>query len=95
MEKVVKGAGKKTASASWIRKAKIASGKYNTLEKFLKAYTKNASVRPKTVKRTVQQTLTFKKLEGYYIPTYYVKVASGADSRTLRVNAINGSVALA
>ncbi|UCE09224.1 MAG: hypothetical protein JSW61_09605 [Candidatus Thorarchaeota archaeon] len=95
MEKIVKGAGKKAASASWIRKAKIAPGKFNSLEKFLKVYTKNASVRPKSVKRTTEQTLNFKKLEGHYVPTYYVKVAAGADSRTLRVNAISGTVALA
>ncbi|MHA1960925.1 MAG: hypothetical protein ACW99U_11880 [Candidatus Thorarchaeota archaeon] len=95
MEKIVKGAGKKPASASWIRKAKIASGKFNTLEKFLKAYTKNAAGRPASVKRTSAQSLKFKKLEGFYVPTYYVKVTAGADSRRLRVNAMNGTVALA
>jgi hypothetical protein len=95
MEKIVKGAGKKTASASWIRKAKIAPGKFNSLEKFLKAYTKNAAGRPSSVKRTSAQRLTFKRLEGVYVPTYYVKVAAGTNSRKMRVNAINGTVALA
>ena len=94
MEKVVKGSGKKSATSAWIKKAKVVSGKFNTIEKFLKAYTKNAAIKPKSVKRSAQQSLTFKKLEGFYVPVYYIKVAKGAESKLFRVNALNNAVML-
>ncbi|MFX0107609.1 MAG: hypothetical protein ACFE7R_04940, partial [Candidatus Hodarchaeota archaeon] len=42
MEKVLKGPGKKTATAAWVRKSSIASGKYNAIEKVVKAVSKLA-----------------------------------------------------
>lgn len=95
LAKVVKGAGRKAASAAWLRKVKVAPGKYNTLDKFLKAYQKIVSTKPKNIKRVASQTLTFNKLEGVYIPTYYVKVSSGSQSKVIRVNAVNGATFLA
>ncbi len=94
LAKVVKGAGRKPASSAWLKKVKVAPGKYNSLDKFLKAYQKRASVKPKNIKRVASQTLTFKKLEGVYIPTYYVKVGSGSQSKVIRVNAVNGTTFL-
>lgn len=91
MEKLVKRAGRKAASKAWVRKAKIAPGKFNTLEKFLKVFEKNAAVKPGSIKKVASQTLTFKKLEGVYIPTYYVTVTFGAKKQVVRVNAVNGS----
>jgi hypothetical protein len=39
--------------------------------------------------------LTFKKLEGYYVPVYYVNVSAGAKKQTLKINAVDGSVSVA
>ena len=90
----MRGAGKKSATSTWIRKNPIVPGKYNSIEKIVKAYTKLAAKKPKTAKRIVKNTLSFKKLEGYYIPTYYVKTSAGSESKTMRVNAVNRNVAL-
>jgi hypothetical protein len=94
IEKLLKGPGKKRATASFLRKAKITSGKMNTIAKVIKAVEKIAKKKPKEAKRVVEHQLTFKKLEGYYVPTYYVNVAAGEQKRTIRINAVNKNVAL-
>jgi len=94
LERMLKGSGKKTASAAWARKVKITPGKFNSLEKVLKAITKDASKVPKDAKRVVEHTLRFKELTGFYVPTFYVKVTHGADSKMMRINAVNRNVAL-
>jgi hypothetical protein len=94
LERLLKGPGKKKASSAWVRKNKISPGKFNTLEKVTKAVVKMASRKPAEAKRVVSHNLTFKKLEGYYVPTYYVKVSAGSESKMMRINAVNGNVAL-
>ena len=93
-ETLLKGAGKKTASSAFLKKANITPGKMNTIAKVIKAVEKMASKRPKEAKRVTEHTLTFKKLEGYYIPTFYVNVSHGTETKTIRVNAVNKNVAL-
>ncbi|MHA1951902.1 MAG: hypothetical protein ACW987_18805 [Candidatus Thorarchaeota archaeon] len=95
LEKLLKGPGKKGASAAWIRKNKVSSGKFNSLEKVVKAVTKMAGQKPSGAKRVATHSLTFKKLEGYYVPIYFVKVSAGQQSQTLKINAVNGSVSVA
>jgi hypothetical protein len=95
LEKLLKGPGKKRASAGWIRKNKVSSGKFNSLEKVIKAVSKMAGQKPSGAKRVTTHTLTFKKLDGYYVPIYYVKVSAGAQAQTLKINAVNGSVSVA
>ena len=94
IEKLLKGAGKKRATASFLKKAKISSGKMNSIAKVIRAVEKMAKKVPKDAKRVVAHELTFKALEGYYVPTYYVNVAAGEQKRTIRINAVNKSVAL-
>ena len=91
----MKGPGKKTASTSWVRKNKISSGKFNSLEKVIKVVSKMAGQKPSGAKRIISHTLEFKKLEGYYVPIYYVNVSAGAQKQTLKINAVNGAVSVA
>lgn len=95
LEKLVKGPGKKSATAAWIKKNKISPGKYNSVEKVVKAVAKMAGAKPSGAKRITAHSLTFKKLDGYYVPIYYVKVAAGAKTQTLKINAVNGAVSVA
>ncbi|OLS27491.1 MAG: hypothetical protein ThorAB25_20110 [Candidatus Thorarchaeota archaeon AB_25] len=94
LEKLLRGPGKKSASAAWVRKNKISSGKFNSLEKVIKAVSKLAGQKPSGAKRIASHSLAFKKLEGYYVPIYYVKVSAGAKEQTLKINAVNGSVSV-
>ncbi|MFW9769088.1 MAG: hypothetical protein ACFFF9_15415 [Candidatus Thorarchaeota archaeon] len=94
METLLKGPGKKSASAAWISKNKISPGKFNSLEKVVKAVSKMAGQKPSGAKRVTSHSLSFKKLEGYYVPIYYVTVKAGAQSQTLKINAVNGSVSV-
>ena len=94
MERQLKGPGKKTASASWVKKNKISPGKYNSIDKVIRQVTKFAGRKPSEAKRVVVHNLTFNQLNGFYVPVYYVKVTAGTMSRTLRVNAISGDVSL-
>jgi hypothetical protein len=94
MEKLFKKAGKKKATSAWIRKASVTSGKFNSTKKVVKAVAKLARKAPKEAKRVVEHDLTFTQLDGIYIPTYYIKVRAGENARTMRINAVNGNVAL-
>jgi hypothetical protein len=94
LESLFKGAGKKAATAAWIKSNPATPGKFNSLDKVVKAIVADAKKVPKEAKRVVEHTLDFKKLEGFYIPTYYVKVTAGADVKYMRINAVNGNVAL-
>jgi hypothetical protein len=94
LEKLLKGPGKKGASAAWIRKNKVSSGKFNSLEKVVKAVSKMAGQKPSGAKRVTTHSLSFKKLEGYYVPIYFVKVSAGQQAQTLKINAVNGSVSV-
>ena len=94
LEKLLKRAGKKKASPAWIRKVKVSPGKFNSTDKVVKAVAKLAAKAPKDAKRVVAHTLTFTQLDGIYMPTYYVKVSAGDISRVMRINAVNGNVAL-
>lgn len=95
LEKLLKGPGKKAASAAWISKNKISPGAFNSLEKVVKAVSKMAGQKPSGAKRISSHTLTFKTLEGYYVPIYYVKVTAGAKDQTLKINAVDGSLSVA
>ena len=94
-EKLLKGPGKKTASAAWIRANKISPGKYNSIDKWVKYLAKLAGGKPSGAKRISSHALTFKKLDGFYVPVYYVKVTAGQKTQTIKVNAINGDVSIA
>ncbi len=94
-ESLLKGSGKKTASASWIKKNKISPGKFNSLEKVVKVVSKMAGQKPSGAKRITSHSLVFKKLEGYYVPVYYVDVSAGAKKQTLKINAIDGALSVA
>ncbi len=95
VEKLLKRAGKKKATPAWVRKNKVAPGKFNSVEKVVKAVAKLAGQKPSGAKRVVEHVLKFNQLDGFYLPTYYVKVAAGAKSQMLRVNGLNGAVSLA
>ena len=94
-EKLLKGPGKKKATAAWIRANKISPGKYNSIEKWVKYLAKLAGGKPSGSKRISSHALTFKKLDGFYIPVYYVKITAGQKTQTIKVNAINGDVSIA
>jgi hypothetical protein len=95
LEKLLRGPGKKSASAAWVRKNKVSPGKFNSLEKVIKAVSKMAGQKPSGAKRIASHSLAFKKLDGYYVPIYYVKVSAGAKQQTLKINAVDGSVSIA
>ncbi len=94
LEKLLKGPGKKRATPAWLRKGKITSGKLNSVEKVVKALAKDAGKAPKEAKRVVEHSLTFNTLDGFYVPTYYVNIRAGEQKKTMRINAIDGNVAL-
>ena len=94
LEKMLKGPGKKGASPAWIRKNKITSGKFNSVEKVLKAIVKEAGKVSKDIKRVVERSVVFSKLDSFYVPTYYVTVTAGAKSKVMRVNGVTGNVAI-
>jgi hypothetical protein len=94
MERILKGAGKKGATAAWLRKAKVSPGKFNSLDKVIRAVSKAAGGKPSDAKRVVHHTLSFGKLDGFYVPTYYIKVSAGAKSQMVRVNGINRALSL-
>jgi hypothetical protein len=94
LEPLLTGPGKKGASSSWIAKAKISSGKYNSIEKVVRQVAKAAAKAPKDAKKVTDHTLSFRKLRGLYVPTYYIRIKHGDDSKTMRVNAVDGSVSL-
>lgn len=94
-EPLLKGSGKKSASSAWIKKSKISSGKFNSIEKVIKVVTKMAGKKPSGSKRVVSHSLEFKKLDGFYVPVYYVKMLAGNNEATLKINAVNGSLSKA
>ncbi|TFG29490.1 hypothetical protein EU527_15785 [Candidatus Thorarchaeota archaeon] len=94
LESVLKGPGKKTATAAWINKAPIATGKFNSLEKVVKAVAAMAGQKPSDAKRVSSHFLTFTKLEGYLIPVYYVTLTAGAKKQIIKVNALNSAVSV-
>ncbi|MFW9800439.1 MAG: hypothetical protein ACFFD9_08380, partial [Candidatus Thorarchaeota archaeon] len=61
----------------------------------VKAVVKLAGQKPSGARRVVEHVLKFNQLDGFYLPTYYVKVAAGAKSQMLRVNGLNAAVSLA
>ncbi|MFW9967659.1 MAG: hypothetical protein ACFFEA_10945, partial [Candidatus Thorarchaeota archaeon] len=70
-------------------------GKYNSTEKVVKTVAKLAGQKPSDAKRVIEHSLVFNQLDGFYIPVYYVKVAAGDKTKTLRINGIDGAVSLA
>ena len=94
IEPILKGAGKKTATAAWLKKSSIGVGKYNSLEKVVAAVAKQAGQKPSDAKRVSSHTLTFSKLEGYYVPVYYVSISAGAKKQVVKVNGINSAISI-
>ena len=94
MEKTIGGPGKKRASPAWIGKQRIGSGKFNSIEKVVRAVSKPAKQKPSGAKRVISHELTFKKLNGFYVPVYYIKASAGSQSKTIKVNALDGGVSL-
>ena len=94
IESVLKGAGKKSATAAWLKKNKAAPGKYNSLDKVVRAVAKMAGQKPSDAKRVTSHTLTFNQLDGFYVPVYYVTISAGAKKQVMKVNAINSTVSV-
>lgn len=94
IEKLLSGPGKKTATPAWVKKSKTTSGPYASIEKVVKAVAKLAQTRPSDAKRVVLHELSFKSLNGYYMPVWYVNVSAGAQSKTMKINALDGSVSI-
>ncbi len=94
IERLLKGPGMKKATPAWIRKVKVSPGKLNSLDKVVSAVEKMARIAPSEAKRIVEHKLTFTTLSGFYVPTYYVRVSAEGNSKIMRVNAVNGNVAL-
>jgi hypothetical protein len=92
--KLLRKPGKKKATPAWIRKSKISSGKYNSIEKVVKTVAKLAKGRPSDAKRVIEHSLEFTELKGFYIPVYYVKVKAGEKTQKMRINGINGAASL-
>ena len=95
LEKLVTSPGKKSVTPAWIKANAVSPGKYNNIEKVVAAVAKMAGQKPSDAKRVTIHTLSFTKLEGYYIPVYYINLTAGAKTQTLKINAIDGSVAVA
>jgi hypothetical protein len=94
IEKLLSSPGKKAATPAWVKKNPTSSGPYASVEKVAKAVTKIASSRPSDAKRVVLHELKFKQLNGYYVPIYYVKVTAGTQSKTVKINGLNGMVSV-
>ncbi|MBD3406479.1 MAG: hypothetical protein GF411_10235 [Candidatus Lokiarchaeota archaeon] len=94
MEDLLTGPGKKKATTAWVKKARVASGKAKSIDKVIRLVSKTAKKRPTGAKRVLEHRLIFKKLIGYYVPVWYVRIAVGDDTKTLRINAINEEVGL-
>ncbi len=94
IEKLLSSPGKKAATPAWVKKNKTSVGPYASIEKVVKAVAKLAGTKPSDAKRVVLHELNFNTLNGYYIPVWYVKVAAGAQSKTMKVNALDGSVSV-
>ncbi len=94
VEPLLKGPGKKTTTPAWVKKNSISAGPFASVDKVVKAVSSIAASRPSDAKRVVLQELNFKELNGFYVPTYYVKVTSGKKSKTMKINAINGKVSV-
>ncbi|NWF95682.1 MAG: hypothetical protein HXY34_06035 [Candidatus Thorarchaeota archaeon] len=93
LETLIKGAGKKPATAAWISKASVSPGKLNSVDNVVKEL-RSVAKAPKEAKRVVEHILQFTQLDGVYLPVYYVKVSAGQAFKVMRVNAVNGAVAL-
>ncbi len=93
-ESLLKGPGKRPATPAWISKATVVSGKFNSIEKVTGALEKAASSVPKDAKRVVEHTIEFSQLDGFYVPFYHVNISAGDNAKTLRINAVNGTVLL-
>jgi hypothetical protein len=94
IEKLLSGPGKKAATPAWVKKNPTSAGPYASLEKVVKAVAKIAGSKPSDAKRVVLHELNFKQLIGYYVPVWYIKVSAGQQSKTMKVNALDGAVSV-
>lgn len=94
IEPLLAGAGKKPAAGSWLKKVSVSPGKYTSIDKVVKDILKVAAKAPAGAKRIVNHKVVFSRLDGFYVPTYYVTVSAGGKAKIMRVNGLNGSVAL-
>lgn len=94
IEKLLSSPGKKAATLAWVKKNPTSSGPYASLEKVVKAVAKIAGSKPSDAKRVVLHELNFKQLIGYYVPVWYIKVSAGQQSKTMKVNALDGAVSV-
>jgi hypothetical protein len=94
IEKLLSGPGKKTATPAWVKKNPTSTGPYASLEKVVKAVAKIAGKKPPDAKRVLLHELNFKQLIGYYVPVWYIKVSAGQQSKTMKVNALDGAVSV-
>ena len=94
IEKLLSGPGKITATPAWVKKNPTSTGPYASVEKVVKAVAKMAGTKPSDAKRVVLHELNFNQLNGYYVPVWYVKVSAGSQSKTMKINALDGSVSV-
>jgi hypothetical protein len=94
IEKLLLSPGKKAATPAWVKKNPTTAGSYASLEKVVKAVAKIAGTKPSDAKRVTLHELNFKQLIGYYVPVWYVKVTAGTQSKTMKVNALDGAVSV-
>jgi len=93
-EPLLAGAGKKPVVGGWLKKASVSPGKYTSVDRVVKDVVKVAAKAPAGAKRIVDHKVVFSRLDGFYMPTYYVTVSAGGKSKIMRVNGLNGAVAL-
>ncbi|TFF96778.1 hypothetical protein EU546_00750, partial [Candidatus Thorarchaeota archaeon] len=62
VEKIIKHSRKKRAKPAWIQKQRVASGKFNSIAKVVRAVSRAAKKKPSGTKRVVSHELDFKKL---------------------------------
>lgn len=92
LEKLLTGRGKHRVDSAWKRKSTISPGKYKEIEDVVERLAREAKKKPHGAKRIIENKLEFKKLRGFYVPTYYVTVKKGRKKVELRINAVNGDV---
>ncbi|MBD3158770.1 MAG: hypothetical protein GF309_08295 [Candidatus Lokiarchaeota archaeon] len=92
LENLLTGRGKHRVTSAWKRKITVSPGKYKDLDDVVKRLAREAKKKPHGAKRVIDNKLDFKKLRGFYVPTYYVTVKKGNRKIELRINAVNRDV---
>ncbi|MGM0686960.1 MAG: hypothetical protein ACQET3_08340 [Promethearchaeati archaeon] len=92
LERLLTGRDKYRVVSTWKRKITVSPGKYNSIGMLMKRLAREAKKKPHGAKRTIENSLDFKKIFGFYMPTYYVTTKDGRKKIELCINAVNGDV---